>query len=89
MPIPKNKVSDHITQFRQILTNLSRAAQAADTFVGEYDALDLGNVITDEDFTGSNEGITHDEFVTAVAATKGLLTGLDSGVKTVIYKLLV
>lgn len=42
-----------------------------------------------DDFRGNNEGITRDEFVNAVAAIDGLLKGLNPGVKTIIYKMLV
>ena len=49
--------------------------------------MDIGNQITDQDFTGDNEGLTSDDFKNSVAVVDGILKGVQGGSKTVIYRM--
>jgi hypothetical protein len=62
----------------------------AEELNNEYIAVDAGNVLTDEDFTGNNAGIEKNTFVSlfGVAIMTPLLTILETtGVKTILQQL--
>lgn len=83
----KSQKSNFLSKWRQAVTQIIEASQRLDALKGEYDALDIGNQITDQDFTGDNEGLTSDDFKNSVAVVDGILKGVQGGSKTVIYRM--
>lgn len=78
--------ANHISKYRNVVDSLIAALEAEKTLRRQYDALDLGNVLVDGDFTGENLGITKAQFVTAVAAADTVQTAYGSSVRTSLYK---
>lgn len=81
-----NQKANAISRYRTVVDNLIAALEAEKTARRQYDALDLGTVLVDGDFTGDNMGLTKAQFVTAVAAADTIQNAYGAGVRTSLYK---
>ena len=82
----QRQISDHITMVRQNVRKILDGVEELDNLRAAWDALDLGNVLTDEHFLGENEGLTTAQIAsvyTTHAAIKGLFA---KGHATNLYK---
>lgn len=81
------KNQNFISAVRDAATGFNQQIDKFNALKRQYDALDLGNVIADEDFVGANEGITAADFKNAIALIDGVLKGLPEGSSTVLFKI--
>lgn len=82
----QGQLSDHITRVRACARKLVDAVEELDNLRSEWDALDLGNVLTDEHFIGENEGLTTAQ-IASVYTTHGAFKSLFAhGHATNLYK---
>ena len=83
----EQQISDFISRVRATATAFNQEIDAFNGLKRQYDALDLGSVLTDKDFTGSNAGILASDLVGAIALIDGVLKQLPPGSSTVLYKI--
>ena len=57
-----------ISRYRAVSRQLLDVMALEQGLKTEYDALGFGDIITDADFTGANEGVTKTQFTSAVAS---------------------
>ena len=81
------KTQNFISNVRDAATGFNQKIDQFNALKRQYDALDLGNVLTDEDFAGANEGITASDLKNAIALIDGVLKGLPEGSSTVLFKI--
>ncbi len=67
---------DHVNQIRRKIGELVGIWGDLELLKIEYQKLDLGNVLTDDDF--ANSDITKQEFVDGIAATLAVMAALDT-----------
>lgn len=80
--------SDFITKTRQATTSLIEANAELNVLLSEWNALDLINEITDEDFTGDNAGLTTAELAAVIGTTLSAINALMAqGHATNLYKI--
>lgn len=82
-----NQKSNLISNYRQAVSDLILAANKLTNLRAEYDALDTGSLITDEDFVGDNAGLNRDAFVGAITVVNGILDGVSGAPKSAIYRI--
>jgi hypothetical protein len=68
--------SDWISLVRQQSTTLIETVDALNALRSEYDALDYGNTLTDDDFAGANEDVTIAEIQAVIGTTLDALNAL-------------
>jgi hypothetical protein len=68
--------SDWISLVRQQSTTLIETVDALNALRSEYDALDYGNTMTDDDFAGANEDVTIAEIQAVIGTTLDALNAL-------------
>lgn len=78
------ELQEWVAQYRRTAWRLIDSFQRLGNLKSEYDALDLGNVLQEADFTAL--GFTKTEFTTAVSSVDTLLTTFDAGHDTNLYK---
>lgn len=80
--------SDFISKARGVATGFNGNIDSFNALLRQFDAQDLGNVLTDNDFKASNaEGITKQQFVDAFALIGGVLKSLPPGSSTVLFNI--
>lgn len=83
MAIAADFISRYRTSTTLFLTALNELLAARQ----QYDALDYGNTLTDEDFTGANADLTKADLVAAVGSVEAIAGFVDAGHDTNLYKL--
>ena len=80
--------SDFISKARTVATGFNNNIDSFNALLRQFDAQDLDNVLTDEDFKSANaEGITKQQFVDAFALIAGVLKNLPEGSSTVLFNI--
>jgi hypothetical protein len=79
--------ANFISKYRAVSEALLSALAQEKALREQYDALDLGTVLVDGDFTGENTGISKAQFTTAVASFETIQAAATSGHRTNLYKL--
>jgi hypothetical protein len=79
--------SDFITRYRQTTTSWLTALEDLLALKSQYDALDLGNSLTEEDFAGANSDISKDDLVAAVGSVDAMNALFQQGHDTNLYRL--
>jgi hypothetical protein len=68
--------SDWISLTRQQATMLIDTVDQLNALRKEWDGLDYGNTLTDEDFAGSNSDVTKDEIAAVIGTTLDAINAL-------------
>ena len=79
--------SDFISQYRQQVSSWLDALENLLALKGQYVALDLGNTLTEEDFSGSNSDIDLPALVAAVGSIDAINATFLQGHNSNLYKL--
>lgn len=79
--------ADWISRYRQSTTAWLTALNELLALREQYDALDYGSTLTDEDFAGANVDITKADLVAAVGSVEALNTVFQQGHDTNLYRL--
>jgi hypothetical protein len=80
---------DFISRYRQDTTAFLRALDALMAARRQWDALDLGNTLTEEDFAGANADLTVAELTAAVSSVDAINAFVAAGHATNLYELLI
>ena len=80
--------SDFISRYRTETTAFLRALDALMAARRQWDALDLGNTLTEEDFVGANADLTVAELTAAVSSVEAINGFVAAGHATNLYELL-
>lgn len=78
---------DFISRHRQSTTLWLNALNDLLALREQYDALDYGTTLTDEDFQGANGDITKTDFVAAVGSIETLNAAFETGHNSNLYKI--
>lgn len=81
--------SDFISRYRAHTTAFLRALDALMAARRQWDALDLGNTLTEDDFAVGNSDLTVAEMTAAVASVEAVNGFVTVGHATNLYELLV
>lgn len=81
--------SDFISRYRADTTAFLRALDALVAARRQWDALDLGNSLTEEDFAGVNADLTVAELTAAVSSVDAINGFVAAGHATNLYELLI
>jgi hypothetical protein len=81
--------SDFISRYRSHTTTFLHALDALMAARRQWDALDLGNTLTEEDFAGANADVTVAELTAAVSSVEAINGFVATGHATNLYELLV
>jgi hypothetical protein len=81
--------SDWITRWRQATTAWLQALNTLQALGEQYQALDYGNALSEEDFVGANADIVQADLVAAVGSVQTLTTTFEQGHNTNLYKMIV
>lgn len=81
------QAADLIINIRQPATSLINSLNQFRSVQAAYVGFDALNTLTDDQFTGQNEGLTAADVHTAVATIDAVLTGLNAKTIGDVYKL--
>jgi hypothetical protein len=79
---------DFISRYRSEVTAFIHALNALQAERQQWDALDLGNSLTAEDFAGSNADLTVAEMTAAVSSVEAISGFVAAGHATNLYELI-
>lgn len=79
--------ADFVSNYRQAVGVWLAALDACVALRRQYDALDLGNALDDDAFTGPNDDITRDDLVAAVSSMGAIDEFFLAGHATNLYKM--
>lgn len=85
MGLTSNQKSDFLSRLRQYAADEAELRDRAQSLKREYTALDLGTVITNPDFVGSNTGLTVTDMTNTINTIDALESAFSAGHKTNIY----
>jgi hypothetical protein len=79
--------ADWISRYRAADSAFLTALEDLNALRQQYDALDLGNALQEEDFTGANADITKEDVTAAVASVEAITGFVDQGHDSNLYRL--
>lgn len=79
---------DFISRYRQEATTFLHALDALMAARRQWDALDLGNQLTEEDFAGANADLTVAELTAAVSSMEAINGFVAAGHATNLYEVI-
>ena len=79
--------SDFVSRYRASVTAWLTALEDLLALKSQYDALDLGNTLTEEDFIGANADIDLAQLVAAVGSVEAIDAVFQQGHDTNLYAL--
>ena len=81
--------SFYVTTYRQTVTNFLNVLNTLEAMRHQWDALDYGNTLTEEDFAGANQDIDLALLTAAVASVEAIGNFTAAGHASNLYKLVV
>lgn len=83
-----SRKSDFISEYRQLTAQLLEVQGELEQRRLEWDSLDYGNTMTQDDFIGDNASILKADLVASVSSVGAVTTLLSQGHRTNLYKII-